>query len=1168
MPIQPSDIKLLESERMRDTADGGGRMTGNIIPSGLAGNVFPKVSRVDSVYGRVNLRKIYVAVRTATLDMYAGAHAIITDAPDNERIGCVLFSTASAFDTRTQARDRIESYVVAGPLSRMRLYGNQLTGQKAISCYQREEEPLPEVGEVVVLSPEGGGGGVQQYCRITDVSHEIRTFTDAQGDFRRRVVVLKIGAPLGGNYSGAEPTRSSADASTTKVRGTQVADASKYYGIQPLAEDAIAGALTLRLPSIYAPLVPSTQRESSVSLAGVAGATVTLSAGPAVTVSVPLDSGGAVAYAPRPIRPGTLSVSIRYTGPHSRDNGAGVLVSNTGGLPVGTVDYESGRIEVAGGGNEIINFTFIPAVFIDTAGHTGNIPVTLGTRGTVYTQTLNPLPAPGSLIVDYRALGRWYRLRDSGSGTLVANSMSEGVGVVDYVTGAVVVTLGALPDVGSAVLFSWASPVHYTARSGVATDAASSLQLDYAVEGAPVVPGSVVISYPVAGVARNLTDPSANGVLTGVGASGTINYATGEVRLTFASPPDRGSLLQHAYTKRVGSGLLSGTTAVISGGQFTVPGAAPFRNSGRMTFSVSGPAGPVTAPAYITNGGEVRVRGGGHPLSSVGLRTEMWIDQAVGTFNAATGVVTLTNGVSIKTSVWEQGPLSSSGWPTGSWHISSTPSAIVGVTDIAVERDTEAYDPAAVTGEGINPSALGLKIDLTNSVGDPVVPGSVWLVVTGKEYVDRSGTLYSDIDPSTGSGVVAGTVDYSTGVCTLTYWANGVSVTRAVKGCLTTYGNWTANTAHFRTAGSPVRAASFYVQATAADGELLTGTSNQSGGISGSDIRGQIEQDVGVVSIEFGRMEAGAWVPREVIPSTLRSSLVVLTNLPLEANILGLDPVRLPSDGRVPIYRTGDVVVIHNTQLTALPNPVVAGTTYSVGRSALATLVLEDAAGESLPADRYLASLEAGTVEIAADWNGDGVLQPLAARHRVEDMALLADAQINGQIDLTAPTLHDYPAASSFVSSALLFGDLQAFVTGVFDQSTWTGVWSDVLIGSQAAAQYNDIDYPIEVLNQSAVTERWRVNFTATGTFQVIGENLGVIATGSTSTDFAPVNTLTGLPYFVIRAAGWGLGWSAGVQLRFNTIGANGPIWVARTILAGASLEGDSFDIEARGDVD
>lgn len=1151
MPITAADIQLLESERMRDTADGGGRQTGNIIPSGEAGNVFPKVSRVDSVYGRVNLRKSFVAVRTATLDMYAGAHAIITNPPNNERISCCLFSTGSAFDQRTQARDRIESYVVAGPLARMRLYGDQLIGQKAILVYQRAEEPLPDVGDVLVLSVEADGyAAAEQYVRIADVTHDVKIFVDGNGEYSRRVLTLKIGAPLVQTFKGAEPSRYTQDDSTTKVRSTVVADASKYYGIQPLAEEALAGALTLRLASVYAPLVPSTQRETGLSLTSIAAANA-YQAASANTLSVTLGAfsinGPYAGVLSRSCVPGSFLASHAVR--EWTDDMEGGLVLD--GEPAGTIDYATGEyvlIPVTSTGSGTLVVTFRPAAAVSLPAHTLSIDVTLATRGTVYAEALAPLPAPGTLIVDYRAMGRWYRLRDDGTGQLVANDPSEGTGSVDYVTGAVIVTLGALPDVGSAVLFSWGSPAHYTIRAGATDDAAAALRLQYNLANAPVVPGSLTIAYPVGGVSRNATDSGADGNIAGTGVTGTIDYATGEVTLDFTAQPDRASTLTSAYTWRNGLDLMSGTTATISGGQFTVPGVTPFRSGGSMVFTADTLKGPVSVKAYITSGGQVRTKGGS---ASIQIYRISWSDQPVGTFDPATGVVTLTGPMAVGIAVWSD--------TIKQWEPTVSDASITGVSGIAVERDTTAYDPNAITGEAVVPGTVGLTLDLTSTVADPVVAGSVMFHATGKTYVDRNGTLYADIDPATGSGIAAGSIDYETGRCTLTWWADNVAADIAVDACLTTYGDWTATDAFFRTAGSPVRPASFYVQATTPGGALISATADQNGVITGNGITGTIEQTMGVVSVDFGQ---------EIMPGTLRYNCVVISNLPLDAAILGLDPVRLPSDGRVPIYRPGDVVVIHNTQETELVNPVAAGQTYSVGRTDLAVLRLKDATGADLAADRYAVDLAAGTVTIAADWTGTGVTQPLTAVHRVEDMSLLADVQINGQIDLSAPLSHAYPVAGTYVSSALLFGDLQALVTNVFDQGTWTGVWSDALQGSQATAQYDDINNPIEVLNRSAVTERWRINFTSSTAYQVIGENLGVIATGDTATDCSPLNPVTGEAYFVIRAAGWGGGWSVGNQLRFNTIGASGPTWIARTILAGASLAGDSFDIEARGDVD
>lgn len=349
-------------------------------------------------------------------------------------------------------------------------------------------------------------------------------------------------------------------------------------------------------------------------------------------------------------------------------------------------------------------------------------------------------------------------------------------------------------------------------------------------------------------------------------------------------------------------------------------------------------------------------------------------------------------------------------------------------------------------------------------------------------------------------------------------------------------------------------------------------------------VEGYIDQQTGVLDIRFGEMVSAAgneaewwfdaasvvggqiWKPRLVIPSTLRYNAIVLTSLPLDADLLGLDPVRLPSDGRVPMVRPSDVAVIHNTQPTTLPNPVVAGTTYNVGRTDLAELWLEDQAGTKVDPAKYEISLDAGTVTMATPLDLAGHTQPLIARHRIEDMVLVSDVQINGQVTFDPALSRDYPVDGSYLSTALLFGDMVARVTNVFDELSWID-WSDIQTVA-ANAEYNTIDYPIEVLNNGAVTERWRLNFTSATSYQVIGENLGVIETGNTSADCAPANALTGQPYFVIRAAGFGMGWSAGNQLRFNTISAAAPIWIARTVLPGASLAGDQFALQLRGDVD
>jgi hypothetical protein len=138
-----------------------------------------------------------------------------------------------------------------------------------------------------------------------------------------------------------------------------------------------------------------------------------------------------------------------------------------------------------------------------------------------------------------------------------------------------------------------------------------------------------------------------------------------------------------------------------------------------------------------------------------------------------------------------------------------------------------------------------------------------------------------------------------------------------------------------------------------------------------------------------------------------------------------------------------------------------------------------------------------------------------------------------------------------------------------FDQATWTGVWSDRLIGSATSAEYNATQYPIVVTNAGAIQERWALIFDNTTTVRVVGESVGQIATLPITSPIAPLNPATGAPYFSVAAQGWGAGWSTGNVLRFNTVAANTPVWIARTVQPGPPGSGtDAFRIQIRGDAD
>lgn len=1165
MAITAPDIKLLESERMADTTDGGGRKTSRVIPDGVAGNIFPKVSRLDSVYGRVNLRKIYGAVQTADVDTYAGAHAIITDAPDNDRIHTTLFSTSSEFDTRVAARDRIESYVTKSAESRMMIIGRQLAGQQSVRVYQRVEEPLPEVGEVYCLSDEiGTTTNFQQYVRIADIAHEVRTYTDERGDFTRRVITLNIGVPLRYDFTGTEtPARNSNVTHQSKVRDTTVVDAARYFGIKKLISAAVQNTLELSVESVYSPIVPTTNRETPVANAELTGASnpVAGSAAP-ISVNIGALSNGASCYLTRGAMPG--SVVFSWGGGDTTDNGRGGFDSI--GF-VATIDYESGVVTRTGGNANNFTVAFVPAAHTPQPAHTADIPITIGNRGSVYLHTCNPLPSPGTFIADFRALGKWYRLRDQGDGTIKGADPAFGGGSIDYVSGSVVITLGALPDVESSVLFLWGSPAHYESHTN---DVGSSMRQEFQLPDFPFDASTLTVDYTTQGIARTATC-SATGVISGTDVAGNVNPATGAGYIEFGYPPSTGTGVTIDYSQVTAAAVTTlsnhvtgNNTGTIALGAEATPGTVRVDLLGVHTRAGMSKTYPAKISIHDDGAGFVVKDGHTAPC---------------GTINYATGEILLTPGTVTST-------IQSAEYADG------LPWILVNFTaDLSASGTYSAYFVTTHANPIFTPKSLtlpnaelALLFDLTKTSRLEVVPGSVRFLCTGKTYVDINGTLYTDVSTSTGAGVAAGSINYATGQCQVDFYNTTSPLAISVQSCTVKYGRYNTYGAYFRTNGSPIRPASFYVQVAAEDGELLTSGTDQTGNFTGSHIRGHVQAEMGVIRAEWGDFVIAAgnelqpwykaenvvglnvWKPRAVMPDTLRYSCVVLSNLPLNADILGLDPVRLPSDGRVPIFRPADVAVIHNTASFTLPAVAVASAVYNVGRSSLSEMVLVDQAGVKVPGNQYTVDLAAGTVTMAATLDLTGLVQPIIAKHRIEDLLLLTDVQINGTLSIRSPLPRVYPANTSFVSSALLFGDMNARVTDLHDELTFTG-WS-ALPGSQATAQYNDIDYPIEILNDGAINETWRINFTSASAFQVIGANLGVIATGTVGVDCSPANALTGKPYFVIRSAGWGAGWSAGNQLRFNTIGAAAPIWIARTVLPGATLEGDSFSMQMRGDVD
>lgn len=1191
MSINVNDVKLLASQRLTDENDGGGRATSKVIVDGQVNNLFPDISRMDRTTGRVQMRKVYGGVATDTADAFLGSHAIVQQDAADPRVSVILFNTGSQTDERTAARDAIESYVAAASGAQFELMGTQLAGQRAIACVQREEARIPEIGQVFQLSGVNGA----QYVRLTGVDARLESFTYeyTSGNFitfTRRRLDLSLSAPLlvtmpGGQVTPAGTSPLALDGKAKAlVLATQVADAARYYGISALAEAVNSGALTLRVQSVYSQLVPSTTKESAlIDLLGGVQRQLYLAAGPVRSVALTVAAGAVVGesrtFLGTGCAPGSLNVTAN-SGTYTDDSkGALRFVSGSNWLSAGSIDYQTGEIVLTRTGTSFTgaaSATYQPGAAATGDTITGEVEIVLANRGYVYTLSLaGAIPRAGTLLVSYMALGKWYELRDFGDGLM----KGEGAGNISFSTGSVSLTLNALPDVGSSLVYSYVSSADNAVTQRTGASVVPSIEVRYTLE-AGVLPGSFSATF-TAGTEKTLTDDG-HGVLSGTGGTGTIYYATGEVVMALSATPSSGI----AYAYRIGAtaGTALNVTTDGSGmASFTIPGAPLKAGSVRVDWvTTRRQAAPALNWAAVEAGNTLPVYDGLSDVSNSANDNGSggWLGGRSGTINYSNGVCTIQAAALYN---YREITYSNTSRKTVSGMVTEpvlintyvpTRESFGGLLNVSAQAAG-----VTTTEKTASQAQPAITVNLLPNVAEAVVPGSLLFTWNGSTYCDRSGFLYKDVASNTNGGTVAGTVNYADRTAVINSYTGNAAGAVVIIACLTASAGFSVTGATFRTPGAPLRAGSMQITAVRADnGQVVTAVSSINGEFSTDIIHGSVDVSTGIVRLAFTSDpddESGTSnVP--VIPLLLRYNAVVQTQLPLSAALLGLDPVRLPGDGRVPIYREGDVLVIHHTQSTSVASPT-PGTTLTLNRQQQAAIDVVDVDGVALVASSYSVNRDLGTVTwanplILQDAQGNPLNLPLIVRDRVEHMTLCNEVQITGQLGIGAPVPWDLPAGETFVSSAVAWGDMQVRVHTWFTQQTWSqGApnWTDSPSGNTTTAQYNTVSYPPIITNAGGIDGKWAIVFTSSTSFYVVEQALGVIDTGTTTGDCAPINALTGKPYFTIKKEGWGSGWAVSNAVRFNTDSALGPLWVLRTVISGqGTVDDDQFKLQIRGDAD
>jgi len=1187
MPIGKDNLKLMKSQRMTDNDDGGGRITGTQIIDNVSNEIFDDITDLDRVTGNVSLRKIYPWVDTTDTDGYFGANIILANTPDDEYVDITMMKTGDFDDERAQAQEKIERYLVKANQSDYGLLGNHFQGQRSLNWFAIEQRLPPSPGETYTL--ENAAGTQQEYVRLVDVDAELTTFVkfDVNGnlkEFQAWNIVAEISAPIVYDYIGGDAEedgvtkQASEDEEPAPIFNTQVADAARYYGIKPLTQPASIGDSKVYVDSLFSSIVPAGQAEQPLVDENAAVARVInrpITAQPLTanneTWSNTGDSFAKSIYLPTAIVPGTLTITMLGGGGGTSThqdvakNGTLTRTAGTAYQDNMTVDYDTGIVTAtaafSGGGPQAINYSYTPGEKVSSTIVSDLEYVTAVTRGFNYSKSFPAdTPAPGSLVVAYMVFGEWYELTDDGYGQITG----AGSGTVNYETGTIQVTLQELPDVDSYIIYQFVpeDPGAIADLTGTQTS-----PLFYNLQTAnedKINPGSVVVTY-TSGATQYTADDSDlvnnDATLAGDG-SGTIDYTGGTVTFTPDRIPDPGTDIQLDYetstydsTTILNANIVKKTaqTGTVPAGTGITHLSIIYTSTYTLPVNAVGDENTITQKILIASDGAGGLR---YKLLDQG---GTWIALPNSTFDLSTGAY------SIQWPIYqiEYRKYGFGGIFTETKNLRLWPNDPN--TDLEIRTRFNDASTASATPVTAQTSSVQMTLPVSNIQG--LLRGSLvfdWL--DNRYYDDGQGNLLVNYDHSDGTSTIAGGINYGTGQVSINSFsqvgglqtdlvvvaAGGIRRIRRVDQLI------------FRTLGAPIRPQSFQISAVSLDEDVPNPVASIQADADGNfdtgddAIVGTINYETGVVSATFDP---------DVDPFQILYNAVQLVFLPLDPEIVGLDPVRLPQDGRIPIYRTGDIVVVHNEKTTEVATPT-ANDVIDAGRARLAEVRIYDANGDIVPATQYTEDLDAGTVTLADPIDTSTSPAPWSVIDRVEDMALVNDVDISGEISLTRQISHTFPDTTTYLSTAMVLGDLQARVTNVFDQATWTNEWSDLLIGNEPSAEYDNTTYPIEVDNRGTLYQRWALVFTGSTSFNIIGETVGNVGVGNTSSDIAPTNPNTSTPYFTIRSLGWGAGWAAGNVLRFNTISSNYPVWIARSVSQSNPTDTpDQFRLQVRGNI-
>ena len=1153
--ITQNDLEILKSEIMADTTDGGGLPTGIAVIDGVSNNLFPDVSDIDRLIGRVRLRKVSLAVKTANAELLQAVRMLFTELPENPNISVFAFKPSSFADRRADAQNSIESYLTLGIRAAGHLLETQLKGQRVIQLSLDNSDDVPKAGSPLVLvQNEGQVDEFYQYIKPIKVSTARRSF---QLDFDKRVTrivaAIEFGEALRYSFSGLTVPEFYSNAPTLRravLREAQVSDAAKYYSASRLAQPVVAmQSRQVKLESIFTQIVPSSLTETALPLLDPVGqskalikatdGTVAINQSISVNPSTAWQVGSS-------IYPSSINIAVSGVTMTDADG----ELRDVSGVIYGSVDYSAGRItwyDTANFGIKTVTGSFTPAgstmrVMQSELIYTPEVDV-----GSSYIRELQAKPARGSMQASFQVGGQATIIRDNAKGALVDND-GKSYGILDYENKIVQLVLPAIPDAESAIVFTYSTDLGTTNVGGQSVKGC----FDFTAQG--YIPANSIITW------GSKSATISNGVITG-DATGTFDGFYLRIKpnqlpapnttfsIGYSTPTDtteinmgRGDATatsgnQFAFNVgAIDAGKIKGFVNITSGEWVTADGTAELTEF-HMSFSDDGLGNIVKTS--LNN------------ATKIGAATKDLNVTLSGTVNYATGAVVIMVNASANlydiVSTISKDPrykyFKYIDAKVISYSEKLTP-ATASVTAIHYEY-SGTNNVTGTETTTLEWSANSLTLELPKSADAPILPSSVF--IDGAH--DNNGLMVRN-------GVTVGSVDYANGVVELTAWLAGANSIK-IDGAIRELAVPPVSSIVFRTASAPIKNGTFSINLTV-DGVPYQLTAENDGtfgsGISYTDgkldrgVTGFIEYKTGVVALYGNNID----------PESVTYTGMAYSYLPLDSSLIGLDPVRLPSDGRVPFVRKGDSIAITELKTMQLATNA-ASNTFNLGFERLSDVNVVDITGKKVSFDYLDIDLDAGTLKLNSSFVMTGLTAPLTAKYRIMDIALVIETDISGRVTLSTPITHDYSTAAVF-SSMLLAGDMQARAFNVFSQESWTSIFSDSLIGDAATSQLQVTNNPIVITNRDAIEERWALIFTGSTSFRIVGQTVGEIGVGSINGATSPLNPMTGQPYFTIPQAAWGTGWSANNLVRFNTAAAKYPVWIGNAIQQHQGSSSDNYD--------